>query len=35
MVDLDTYYIDHQSFWLDLKILIMTPISVIKGKGAS
>jgi lipopolysaccharide/colanic/teichoic acid biosynthesis glycosyltransferase len=35
MVKLDSYYVDHQSFWLDLKILIMTPMSVIKGKGAS
>jgi len=32
---LDTWYIDHQSFRLDLKILVMTIISVITRKGIS
>jgi lipopolysaccharide/colanic/teichoic acid biosynthesis glycosyltransferase len=35
MVELDAWYADNQSFWLDLKIMLMTPISVLKGKGAA
>jgi lipopolysaccharide/colanic/teichoic acid biosynthesis glycosyltransferase len=35
MVELDAWYADNQSFWLDLKIMIMTPMSVLKGKGAA
>jgi len=35
MVDLDAWYVDNQSFWLDLKIMVMTPLSVLKGKGAA
>lgn len=34
MVELDTWYAKHQSLWLDIKILIMTPLSVIRGDGA-
>ncbi|MCS6982322.1 MAG: sugar transferase [Flavobacteriales bacterium] len=30
---LDLYYVEHQSFWLDLKILFLTVIKVIKGSG--
>lgn len=30
----DIWYACHQSIWLDIKILIKTPISVLKGKGA-
>ncbi|MBO8132142.1 MAG: sugar transferase [Candidatus Marinimicrobia bacterium] len=33
-VELDMYYIDHRSLWLDLKILIKTIPAVIKGDGA-
>jgi lipopolysaccharide/colanic/teichoic acid biosynthesis glycosyltransferase len=33
-VKLDVEYVQHQSFWLDLWIIIMTPITVLKGKGA-
>lgn len=29
-VDLDTYYLTHQSTWLDLKIIVLTAIKVIK-----
>jgi lipopolysaccharide/colanic/teichoic acid biosynthesis glycosyltransferase len=34
MVELDLEYIEHQSFWLDLKVLLMTPLVVLRGKGA-
>jgi lipopolysaccharide/colanic/teichoic acid biosynthesis glycosyltransferase len=34
MVEMDIWYATHQSIWLDLKILLMTPLSVFKGKGA-
>jgi lipopolysaccharide/colanic/teichoic acid biosynthesis glycosyltransferase len=34
MVKLDIQYVDNQSFWLDLKILLKTPIVVISRKGA-
>jgi lipopolysaccharide/colanic/teichoic acid biosynthesis glycosyltransferase len=33
MVDLDIQYIEGQSFWLDLKILALTPLTVLLGKG--
>lgn len=33
-VEMDLYYIEHMSLWLDLKILLMTPLAVFKGKGA-
>jgi lipopolysaccharide/colanic/teichoic acid biosynthesis glycosyltransferase len=32
-LELDTWYADHWSLWLDLKILIKTPISVLKREG--
>jgi lipopolysaccharide/colanic/teichoic acid biosynthesis glycosyltransferase len=35
MVKLDTWYAENANLWLDLKILILTPFSVIKGKGAA
>ena len=34
MVDLDLEYIERWSMWLDLKILIRTPLIVIIGRGA-
>jgi lipopolysaccharide/colanic/teichoic acid biosynthesis glycosyltransferase len=34
MVRLDIEYIEHQSFWLDIKILIKTIFVVLSGKGA-
>jgi lipopolysaccharide/colanic/teichoic acid biosynthesis glycosyltransferase len=34
MVRMDIEYIKHQSFWLDLLILVRTPYVVIKGYGA-
>jgi lipopolysaccharide/colanic/teichoic acid biosynthesis glycosyltransferase len=34
MVELDIWYARHQSLWLDLKILLQTPLRVLKGKGA-
>lgn len=34
MVKLDLHYIEHQSFWLDLKILLKTPLVVLGGNGA-
>jgi lipopolysaccharide/colanic/teichoic acid biosynthesis glycosyltransferase len=35
MVRLDIEYIRNQSFWLDLKIILLTPLAVISAKGAS
>lgn len=32
---LDVWYVDHQSFWLDLKILFMTIVKVFKAEGIS
>jgi sugar transferase EpsL len=32
---LDVWYVDHQSFWLDLKILFLTAIKVFKSEGIS
>ena len=32
---LDLWYVDHRSFWLDLKILFMTPWKVFKREGIS
>lgn len=34
MVKLDLEYIEHQSLWLDVKILFKTPLAVVRGKGA-
>jgi lipopolysaccharide/colanic/teichoic acid biosynthesis glycosyltransferase len=34
MCQLDIWYIQHQSFWLDLKIIVQTPITMIFGHGA-
>jgi sugar transferase EpsL len=33
--DLDVWYVDHMSFWLDVKILAMTAWQVVTGKGVS
>lgn len=32
---LDVWYVDHQSFWLDLKILLLTVVKVFKAEGIS
>lgn len=32
---LDVWYVDHQSFWLDLKIMALTLLKVIKKEGIS
>jgi lipopolysaccharide/colanic/teichoic acid biosynthesis glycosyltransferase len=34
MVRLDIWYIEHQSLWLDLEILLKTPWAVLTSKGA-
>jgi lipopolysaccharide/colanic/teichoic acid biosynthesis glycosyltransferase len=34
MVDLDVQYVETQSFGLDLRILLMTPLAVLRGRGA-
>jgi lipopolysaccharide/colanic/teichoic acid biosynthesis glycosyltransferase len=34
MVNLDIEYINHQSLWLDIKIVLKTPFVVLSGKGA-
>lgn len=31
--DLDVWYVDHWTFWLDIKILIKTPLKVFKREG--
>lgn len=33
-IQMDMYYIDNRSFWLDIKIIFQTVISVIKKEGA-
>ncbi len=33
--DLDVWYVDHRSFWLDLKIMLMTIFTVLKREGVS
>ena len=33
MVELDVWYIEHQSLWLDVKILLKTVPAVLSGKG--
>jgi lipopolysaccharide/colanic/teichoic acid biosynthesis glycosyltransferase len=33
--DLDVWYVDHRSLWLDLKILAMTGPVVMRGHGVS
>jgi len=30
---LDVWYVDHQSLWLDLKILCLTPFAVLRAEG--
>jgi sugar transferase EpsL len=32
---LDVYYVDHQSLWLDLRILVLTVVQVLKRDGIS
>lgn len=32
---LDVWYVDHWSFWLDIKILVMTLVKVLKREGIS
>jgi lipopolysaccharide/colanic/teichoic acid biosynthesis glycosyltransferase len=34
MVRLDLQYVQNQSAWTDIKILLATPRAVISGKGA-
>jgi lipopolysaccharide/colanic/teichoic acid biosynthesis glycosyltransferase len=34
MVDLDVQYVETQSFWLDLRIFLKTPLAVLRGRGA-
>jgi lipopolysaccharide/colanic/teichoic acid biosynthesis glycosyltransferase len=31
--DYDVYYVEHQSIWLDLKIMLMTPTSIVRIGG--
>lgn len=33
--DLDIYYVDHQSFWLDVQILWLTVLKVLKREGVN
>ena len=34
-LNLDVWYVEHRSFWLDLKILWLTALKVLKGEGIS
>jgi len=34
MAHMDLHYIEHQSFWLDVQLLIQTPLAVVGGAGA-
>jgi lipopolysaccharide/colanic/teichoic acid biosynthesis glycosyltransferase len=36
-IELDVWYVEHRSFWLDLKILVKTPVALFGGtyKGAT
>ena len=34
MMRMDIYYIEHMSLWMDIKILFLTPLEIISGKGA-
>ena len=34
MVRLDLRYARHQSIWLDIKLLIKTPLVIVSGEGA-
>jgi lipopolysaccharide/colanic/teichoic acid biosynthesis glycosyltransferase len=33
-VDLDLEYVDNQRLWLDVVLLLRTPLAVLRGKGA-
>lgn len=33
--ELDVWYVDHRSFWLDLKIILLTPWKVLQREGIS
>lgn len=33
--EMDVWYVDHQSFWLDVKILVLTLLNVVRGDGIS
>ncbi len=35
MIDMDLQYIKQKSIWLDLRIILLTPIAVLKSKGAA
>jgi lipopolysaccharide/colanic/teichoic acid biosynthesis glycosyltransferase len=36
-IELDVWYVEHRSFWLDLQILARTPLALLTGtyKGAA
>jgi lipopolysaccharide/colanic/teichoic acid biosynthesis glycosyltransferase len=35
MVQMDIFYIEHMDLWLDLKIMLLTPVEMILGRGAA
>ena len=32
---MDVWYVDNQDLWLDIKILLTTPLEVVRGRGIS
>jgi putative colanic acid biosynthesis UDP-glucose lipid carrier transferase len=34
-IDLDVAYVERESFWLDLEILVRTPLAVLRGRNAA
>lgn len=32
---LDVWYVDHRSFWLDMKIILLTVVAVVRGAGVA
>ena len=35
MVEMDIHYLQRQSFWLDIKLIVLTPIVMLSGRGGA
>ena len=33
-IQMDVYYVNNRGFWLDIKIILRTVVTVLKGEGA-